>query len=343
MARRSRLQVRPPSMVDVAKQAGVSHQTVSRVLNAPETVSPDTRRRVERVMRELGYRRNSQARALKTRSTGLIGVISQGDTDFGPARMTLAIEEAARERGYATALTVVRDASADTVEKTLDFFLSHGIDGIVVITPVPALAEAAKQLSKKTPVVIVTSGLWPADNMDVAGIDQELGARRATAHLIEAGHRSVAHIAGPMDWFDARGRVVGWRQALAVAELSAPPMVEAGGWTAESGYRAAQQIMSWGQLPDAVFAANDFLALGLIRALEERGLRVPADISVVGFDDVDAAGYFSPPLTTVRQPFEDAGRAALELLLDESHGLTQVPNFIAPELVERGSVRPAQR
>lgn len=330
-------------MVDVAKAAGVSHQTVSRVLNAPETVRRDTLQRVQRSMRELGYRRNRQARALKTRSSGLVGVVSQGHTNFGPARMTMAIEEAARERGYATALSVVRDAGMPTVEATVDLFLSHGIDGIVVITPVPTLADAAKQLAARTPVVIVTSGLWPADNMNVAGIDQELGARRATEHLIELGHRSIAHIAGPMDWFDAKGRVVGWRQALAVADLKAPPMLHATSWTAESGYHAAQQLLAWDTLPEAIFAANDFIALGLIRALEENGLAVPRDISVVGYDDVDAAGYFSPPLTTIRQPFELAGRAALELLLDQSDGLTQVPTFIAPELIIRGSTRPQSR
>ncbi|MGJ9426544.1 LacI family DNA-binding transcriptional regulator [Nesterenkonia halotolerans] len=328
---------RRPSMVDVAKHAGVSHQSVSRVLNTPEAVLPDTRERIERSMAALGYRRNSQARALKTQSNGLIGVVGQGDTDFGPTRMTWAIENAARQRGYATALSVVRDPRPETIDSTLDFFLSHGIDGIVVITPVPALAEAAKQLSTRLPLVLVTSGLWPADNMNVAGIDQELGARRATQHLIDRGHRSIAHIAGPMDWFDARGRVVGWRQALAVADLSAPQMIRAGGWTAEAGYEAAQRLLEVDELPDAVFAANDFIALGLIRALQEHGLSVPDDISVVGFDDVDAAGYFSPPLTTVRQPFEEAGWAALELLLDVSDGLTHVPNFISPELIERGS------
>lgn len=328
---------RPPSMIDVAEYAGVSHQTVSRVLNTPEAVRADTRERVERAMRKLGYRRNSHARALKTQRTGLIGVVSHGDTDFGPARMTMAIEGAARERGYATALSVVRDADPGTVGSTLEFFLSHGIDGIVVITPVPALAEAAKQLSEKIPVVIVTSGLWPADNMNVAGIDQELGARMATQHLIDQGRQRIAHIAGPMDWFDAKGRVVGWRQALAVAGLTAPAMVEAAWWSAEAGYAAAQELLERRTLPDAVFAANDYIALGLIRAMDERGLSAPQDIAVIGFDDVDAAGYFSPPLSTVRQPFEEAGQAALELLLDQGAALTQVPHFISPELVVRRS------
>ncbi len=324
-------------MIDVARHAGVSHQTVSRVLNHPEAVRADTRERVDRAMRELGYRRNAQARALKTRRGGLIGVVSQGETDFGPTRMTLAIEEAAREHGFATALSVIRDARPETVAHTLEFFLGHGIEAIVVITPVPTIAEAAKQLSKKIPVVIVTSGLWPANNMNVAGIDQELGARRAVDHLIEQGHQRIAHIAGPSDWYDARGRIIGWRQALAVADMTAPEMVEAEGWTAEHGYVAAQTLLLNDEPPDALFAGNDFIALGAIKALKEHGLTVPQDISVVGYDDVDAAGYFSPPLTTVSQPFEEAGRAALELLLTDSRGLMQVPQFIGPELVIRGS------
>ncbi len=328
---------RPPSMIDVAKRAGVSHQSVSRVLNTPDSVRPETRKRIEDAMKDLGYRRNAQARALKTQRTGMIGVVSQGVADFGPNRMTLAIEGAARERGYVTAVSVVQDADPQTVDSTLNVFLSHGIEGIVVITPVPTVAEAARQLSRRTPVVLMTSGLWPAENMGVAGIDQECGARLATAHLLDLGHRSIAHIAGPLDWFDARGRVAGWRQALAVAQIGAQPLVEAGGWSAEAGYWAGQELCTQGRLPSAVFAANDYLALGLIRAFDEQGIRVPHDVSVVGYDDVDAAGYFSPPLTTVRQPFAAAGRAALELLLDETGAFTGVPQFIVPDLVVRSS------
>lgn len=328
---------RPPSMIDVAKRAGVSHQSVSRVLNTPDSVRPETRHRIEEAMKALGYRRNEQARALKTQRTGMIGVVSQGVADFGPNRMTLAIEGAARERGYVTAVSVVQDADPETVDATLNVFLSHGIEGIVVITPFPALAEAARQLSRQTPVVLMTSGLWPAENMGVAGIDQECGARLATTHLTELGHRTIAHIAGPLDWFDARGRVTGWRQAIAVAQLGEQPLIEAGGWSAEAGYRAAGELCAQGPLPDAVFAANDYLALGLIRAFEERGIRIPGEVSVVGYDDVDAAGYFTPPLTTVRQPFAEAGRAALELLLDETGAFTGVPQFIVPELVTRHS------
>ncbi|NDK30998.1 LacI family DNA-binding transcriptional regulator [Nesterenkonia haasae] len=325
-------------MIDVAKQAGVSHQTVSRAINTPEALRSDTLERVRRAMRDLGYRRNSQARALKTRKTGLIGVVSPGDASFGPNRTTLAIEEAARKEGFATALSVVRDARRKTVESTLDFFLGHGVEAVIVIAPVPTLADAARQLSARMPVVIVTSGLSLVDHQNVVGIDQEMGARLAVEHLLSLGHRNVAHISGPEDWYDARGRVTGWRQLLSESGLHAGAQVGSSDWTAESGYVAAQQLLGQDR-PEAIFAANDYIALGAIRALETEGLSVPGDVSIVGYDDVDAAGYFMPPLTTIRQPFEQAGRAAMNMLLRISAGDPPGEGFIAPELVVRSSAR----
>ncbi|WP_243730375.1 LacI family DNA-binding transcriptional regulator [Nesterenkonia salmonea] len=327
---------RAPSMIDVAKQAGVSHQTVSRAINTPEALRSDTLERVRRAMRDLGYRRNSQARALKTRKTGLIGVVNPGDSSFGPNRTTLAIEEAARKQGFATALSVVRDARKETVDSTLDFFLGHGVEAVIVIAPVPTVADAARQLSTRMPVVIVTSGLSAAADQNVVGIDQEMGARLVVQHLLTLGHRNVAHISGPDDWYDARGRVTGWRQLLAESGLEAGAQVGSSGWTAECGFRAAQELLAH-DTPDAIFVANDFMALGAIRALESRGLRVPYDVSVVGYDDVDAAAYFSPSLTTVRQPFETAGRAAMNMLLRITAEKVPGDGLIAPELVIRSS------
>ncbi|GAB3188362.1 LacI family DNA-binding transcriptional regulator [Nesterenkonia suensis] len=315
---------RAPSMVDVARVAGVSHQTVSRVLNSPDVVRPDTRERVEKAMRSLGYRRNSTARALKTRQTGLIGVVSPGDSTFGPSRMTAAIESAAREAGYATALSVVRRPGPETVDEALEFFLDRGIDGIVVIAPVVAMAEAARQISRTVPVVVLASAAEASADMQVVGIDQVAGARRAVRHLHEAGRRRIAHVCGPEDYLDAQGRIVGWREELQAEGLDLPPLVRADGWAAADGYAAAGRMLAAGicesaggearQLPDAVFAGNDHLALGIIQAARESGLRVPEDLAVVGFDDVDGADFFSPALTTVRQPFEEAGAAAMAAL-----------------------------
>lgn len=332
---------RAPSMVDVAQVAGVSHQTVSRVLNTPEAVRPETRERVEQAMRGLGYRRNSTARALKTRQTGLIGVVSPGDSTFGPSRMTMAIEEAARETGYATALSVVREPGPKTVDDALEFFLDRGIDGIVVIAPVVAMVEAARQISRSVPVVVLASVAEPSAEMQVVGIDQIEGARRAVRHLHRSGRRRIAHVCGPEDYLDAQGRIVGWREELQDAGLPVAPLARAGGWAAADGHAAARRLLAeqsahgpaGGDLPDAVFAANDYLALGIIQAARGAGLRVPEDLAVVGFDDVDGADFFSPPLTTVRQPFEEAGAAAMAALF----GGEGVDSPIQPQLVVRSS------
>ncbi|GAA4418433.1 LacI family DNA-binding transcriptional regulator [Georgenia halophila] len=329
-------------MADVAGLAGVSHQTVSRVLNNPDVVRPETRRRVEEAIRALGYRRNTAARALRTRQTGLIGVVNSGEARFGPAHMTMAIEEAARQSGYATTMTVVRDAKDSTVETVLEFFLEHRVDGIIVIAPVTAVAAAANQLVGQLPVVLVAAGLRPTSGLRVVGIDQELGAALATRHLLELGHRQVLHVSGPDDWFDARSRIAGWRCALESAGVEVPAPVT-GGWDAADGHRVACRLIDQRRVPTAVFAANDLMALGMIRAFHEAGLRVPDDVSVVGFDDAEGTGYFSPPLTTVRQPFSDVGRAAIHAFLQAVGGEPSDAETIAPELVVRESSGPPPR
>src|SRR5690606_29136073 len=287
----------PPSMADVAAAAGVSHQTVSRVLNTPDLVREETRARVEDAIRALGYRRNRTARALRTQRSGLVGVVNPGEARFGPAHTTMAIEEAARQAGYATTMAVVRDADPATVDGVLEFFLDHRVDGIIVIAPVTAVAAAADRLVGELPVVLVAAGLRPTRRRHVVGVDQEPGARLATRHLVGLGHRRIAHVSGPHDWFDARARIDGWRHELECAGLRVPPLIT-GGWDAEDGYRVARGLVAAGDVPEAIFAANDLLALGIIRALEEAGLRVPDDVSVVGVDGAERAGLFSPPLTT---------------------------------------------
>jgi DNA-binding LacI/PurR family transcriptional regulator len=252
-------------MTDVAAVAGVSHQTVSRVLNDPEAVRPATRARVEAAIRQLGYIRNTAARALVTRRTRLIGVVNPGQALFGPANTTVAIEEAAREAGYTTTLAVMRDADAATVGAALESFQELGVEGIVVIAPVTRVALAAKELSATLPVVIVAAGLRESSSLHVVAVDQEVGARLATRHLIDLGHREILHVAGPNDWFDARSRIVGWRDELLEAGLEPPPIIS-GGWGPEDGLSIGRTLARERRLPSAIFAANDMLALGLLRA-----------------------------------------------------------------------------
>lgn len=331
---------RRPSMADVAEAAGVSHQTVSRVLNSPEMVRPATRERVLAAIQRLGYRRNPAARALVTRETRLIGVVNPGEARFGPASTTFAIEEAASRAGYSTTLAVMRDAQAQTVDVALDFFLEVGVDGIIFIAPITGMVPAAKELSSSLPVVMVAAGLREDASLHVVAVDQEEGARMATRHLLDIGHRDIVHVAGPDEWFDARSRIVGWRDELLRAGI-APPPIMAGGWDPEQGYEVGKVLIRERRLPGAIFAANDLLALGMLRAFHEARVRVPDDVSIVGFDDVDGAGYFEPPLTTVRQPFAAVGQKAIEVLFAAFEGAAVSRTLIAPEFVVRGSTRAA--
>jgi DNA-binding LacI/PurR family transcriptional regulator len=216
-------------MTDVAALAGVSHQTVSRVLNPPATVRPDTRERVEAAIKELGYRRNTSARALVTCRTRLIGVVNPGQARFGPANTTVAIEEAANRAGYATTLAVIRDARPQTIDAAVDFFQEFGVEGIVFVAPVTPVAPAAAKLASTLPVVMVAAGLREATSLHVVAVDQAARARLATRHLLDLGHERILHVAGPNEWFDARSRIVGWRDELTEAGLEVPRSSPEGG------------------------------------------------------------------------------------------------------------------
>lgn len=326
---------RSPVMADVAARAGVSHQTVSRVLNSPALVRPETRRRVEDAIEQLGYRRNMSARALATRRTHLIGVVTPGVSLFGPSHTTMAIHNAARSEGYATVSAGIK-AAADAPTEALDFFLTLRVEGIIVVAPTTGTAAEARRLAGTLPVVAIATDLPDPGPLHVVAIDHEQGARDATAHLIERGHRDIAHIAGPPDWFDARARIDGWRAALREAGLTAEALVP-GGWEAVDGYTGAAKLLRRPQRPTAVFAANDLVALGAMRAFHEAGLRIPQDIAVVGYDDISGCDYYQPPLTTVRQPFEELGRHAINTMVTVLGGRAPNTELSRPELIVRES------
>jgi DNA-binding LacI/PurR family transcriptional regulator len=321
-----------PNMHDVAEAAGVSHQTVSRVLNDQPHVRQETRERVLRAIAELGYRPNAAAKTLVTRRSRILGVLTPAVAQHGPTRSVLAIEGAAREFGYrplVTATAVDRDASIEA----LRFLLDQGVEGIVVIAPHQNILDAIADLDPNLPVVVLQ-----ATGRDVGtgvGVDQRKGARLAVEHLLQLGHTRIQHVSGPAEYFEARARAGAYVETLAAAGAPALPVIQ-GDWTAESGYSAAGQLD-----PDttAVFCANDECAIGLIRGLAERGRRVPDDVSVVGFDDLPEAAFLLPALTTVSQDLERVGREAVRALTSRLDGATSETTPVEPILKVRESTR----
>jgi DNA-binding LacI/PurR family transcriptional regulator len=322
---------RRPSIADVANFAGVSHQTVSRVLNTHASVSKTTRARVLAAIEQLGYRPNTAARALASGRSKTLGVVALDTTLYGPASTLYGLQQAALLHGYFVSVMAVRSIDRQSVREAVQRLTSQAVEGLAIIAPFISAHDSLKYLPTGTPVVAVEGD--PEADVAVVTVDQVAGARLATEHLLKAGHRTVFHVAGPPEWEEARGRVAGWRSALedAGADVT-PPM--SGDWSARSGYEAGQVLA---QIPDAsaIFVANDHMALGVLRALHERGRHVPGDVAVVGFDDTPESAYFIPPLTTVRQDFQRVGRAALQLLVDQLATGTRRRDrvVIYPELV----------
>jgi DNA-binding LacI/PurR family transcriptional regulator len=322
-------------MADVAKLAGVSLQTVSRVINDSPHVRVETRERVQDAMRKLEYRPNPVARALVTGRSRTLGVVSFDTTLYGPASTLFGIERAAHEADYFVSIVSLRSLTSAAVVSAVERLRDQGVDGILVVAPQESATQALLHLPEDVPVVAAEAG--PDDSVPLVAVDQVEGARLATQHLLELGHKTVWHISGPSDWLEAEDRVNGWRQTLDAAGASAPPVL-VGDWSARAGHELGRQLAERDDVT-AVFVANDQMALGLLRTLHEAGRRIPGDISVVGFDDIPEAAYFTPPLTTVRQNFNEMGRRSLLLLLEQIESGVRVPRreTVPPELIVRAS------
>lgn len=317
------------SMAMVASRAGVSGQTVSRVVNDSPRVDPATRERVEQAMAELGYRPHRAARALRTGRSQTIGLVVTTLATVGNSRMLQATAEAAAERGYALTLVTAGDSVADAFERLAE----QEVDGAIVLNEASALVPAAERPAGLRLVVVDAPG---AEGLAVVHSDHIGGAATATAHLLSLGHETVHHLAGPADSFAAAERERGWRETLVAAGIE-PPAVVRGDWTAEAGFSAGDALAA----ASAVFCANDQMALGLLRALAEAGRRVPEDVSVIGFDDVPDSANYRPPLTTIRQDFAALAHRAVELLVAEIEGTAGADaSVVVPTLlVARASTR----
>jgi DNA-binding LacI/PurR family transcriptional regulator len=328
-------------MIDVAARAGVSHQTVSRVINGFGKVAPDTRERVLQAIDELGYHRNSMARALVTGRTEILGLVTTTSVAYGPSSMLLAVELAARRAGYFTGVAPVSGTSGNTVTAAVDHFLRLGAEGLVVFAPTEDIARDLSALDVPVPVVAVTARRTTprAGGVTPVSVDQHGGARAAVEHLIDLGHRDIAHVPGPADWFEAQAREAAWRESLSEASLPARES-SVRGWDAQTGYDAGAEMAREGA-PTAVFAANDDIALGLVHAFHDVGLRVPEDVSVVGFDDAPGTAFYLPRLTTVRQDFSALGDQVVQTMVRAIRGDSRVePVTVPAELVVRASTAP---
>lgn len=324
---------RPPSIRDVARLAGVSHQTVSRVLNNHPSIRDTTRQRVLDVMAELQYRPNRAARALASSRSRTIGILSAMSTDYGPASIMTSVEAAARASGYWVSIANIDPSVEGSVPDALDQLRAQAVEGIVVVAPQKRVFEALATLPFEVPYVTLQA---TGDDGHALFFDQYAGARLATRHLLELGHRSIYHLTGPQDWIEADARMQGFLDEMNAwdAATTAPIL---GDWTADFGYFAGQELLRIRDFT-AVFASNDQMALGLLHAFRDGGLDVPGEVSVIGFDDIPEAAHFWPPLTTVRQDFAELGRRAVAFLLGE---LDAEARTIAPQLLVRASTAPA--
>ena len=300
---------------EIAAMTGVSTQTVSRVINKRPDVSPVTRRAVEAAIAEHGFQPSAVARSLVQRRSQMLGVIVAGLQYFGVAQTVNGMAEASEAAGYSIILKELASFDVPDIVPVVEFFMAHRVEGIIFAPPQMGanVRHLQEQLPPSAPRVIFLKA-EPSDRFTSIGIDNVEAARVATRHLVSLGRHRIAHIAGPLEWREARDRRDGWLAALAEAGLEPGPMA-AGNWEASSGNAAFAQILDADPTVDGLFVASDQMALGALHVANERGIRIPDQLAVVGFDGLPEAAEFTPSLTTMRQPLSEIGRMAVDELV----------------------------
>ena len=322
---------------EVAARAGVSHQTVSRVVNDSPRVAQQTRLRVLQAVEELDYQPNKAARNLVSKRSTLIGVITFATHFYGPAHILTSIDQAARNFGYKVLLASLSDPSAECLDAAARELIAHGVEGMIVNVPIELDPEKIQPSFRGIPTVVMDAD--GQNRVASVTLDNEAGTRLAIQHLAQLGHRKIACVSGILKWRCGRLRRQAWRQTLRALGLSPGPAVE-GDWSAEGGYRAGKRLLETEfEQFTAIVAANDQLALGVLRALHEAGVHVPGQISLVGFDNIPESAFFDPPLTTVDHVFDAVARHSLEYLIEiiRDPALRREHRNIVPTLVCRES------
>lgn len=304
------------TLKDVARLAGVSTKTVSRVVNNQGEIRKETRERVQKAIEQLGYRPNVLARSLIHQRTNTLGVVAWGIDYFGPSRTVVGIEQQAHQLDYSLFLNLVDRPDDGDSEQVLDTLITHRVDGI--IWAVPEVGNNRKWLQdshlEQLPPIVFLS-MEPQPGLAVIAVDNFTGAKQATQHLIDQGRRKIGIITGPLSWWEARERFRGWEAAMHQAELATPSsLVIEGEWTAVSGERGLSDLIKQEPEVEALFASSDQIALGALSTAHRLGRKIPHDLAIVGFDNIPEAACFWPPLTTVYQHLINVGRIAVQTL-----------------------------
>lgn len=302
---------------EVASAAGVSTQTVSRVINNRPDVSPKTRKHVQEIIDQMDYQPSALARSLISQRSYTLGVVTAGLKYIGPSRTLSGITKAAEEAGYSLLMKEILDFNANNIEPIFQKLLSRHVDG--VIWAVPEVGENRNwiqhsPLDQDYPIVYLA--MEPLDGLSVVSIDNYGGGKMATNHLLEQGYRQIGHLTGPLDWWEGRQRKKGWQDSLKEAGLEADEnhCVD-GNWSAESGVAAIRKLKKQYPEMDAVFVANDQMALSVLQYACEKEIQIPEDLGVVGFDNIAESAYFWPPLTTIHQDQHRVGEVAVEEII----------------------------
>jgi LacI family transcriptional regulator len=302
---------------DVAAAAGVSTQTVSRVINERPDVSPETRQRVQNVIEDLGYQPSALARSLIHQRSYTLGVVTAGLEYLGPSRALSGIAAFGEEAGYSLLLKELPRFDINDLEPIFQAFLSRHVDGIIWAIPeVGENQDWVNKLSLDLDIPVVHLTMEPRQNVSVVSVDNYLGGRLAMSHLLEQGYRQIGHITGPLDWWEARQRKKAWEDALSAAGLRARDEFWAeGNWSSASGAQGFERLQERYPGMDAIFVANDQMALGVMQLACRAGVRIPQDFGIVGFDNIPESAFFWPPLTTVQQDQYKVARLAVEEII----------------------------